>query len=141
MFVFAKVFTVLISIVVLSIDETGASCCGIAYISYHVCLGTPQEQDIRNHIVWDFPRDANILYWIRSEADIKRPKCISYFCADGSYTDKFRCGVGKCNIFGCGCKGGCRKSKGKGYQELGRIWREDHGLLMKSKHQLKGTFQ
>lgn len=141
MILLVKVLTALILVAVLSVDKTAATCCNFKYISYHVCLGTPQEKDVRNHLILDFPLDKSLLYWIRNEEDLKRAKCVSYFCADGSYAEKYNCGVGKCNMFGCACEGGCRKSYGLSNQEMAKVWREEHGLLMKAKHHLKGKLQ
>jgi len=33
-----------------------------------------------------------------------------YRCKDGTPSTPY-CGYGKCNFFGCNCKGGCRKAK------------------------------
>lgn len=137
----AKTIIALTVVVVLSIDKTESVCCDVAYCSHHVCLGIPTEKHLPIHLIWDFPIDKKFPYWMRTEADEKRPKCISYFCEDGSDATKYTCGVGKCNMFGCACKGGCRKSKGLSHQEMGKIWREKHGLLVRGKHHLKGTFQ
>jgi len=30
-------------------------------------------------------------------------------CAHGDHSDSWFCGVGKCNMFGCNCDGGCKK--------------------------------
>lgn len=147
----AKTITALTLIAVLSIDKTESACCDVSYVTYHVCLGIPTEEDLRIHLIWDFPIDKKFQYWMRSEADEKRPKCISYFCEDGTDAKKrgigigscsiHTCGVGSCNIFGCRCKGGCRKTNGISHQEMGRVWREKHGLLVKKEHHLKGRFQ
>lgn len=40
------------------------------------------------------------------------------FCWDGTQRGKGYCGVGKCNIFGCKCKGGCRRYDHKKWVEL-----------------------
>lgn len=52
--------------------------------------------------------------------------CFEYICADGTpmgRKDNF-CGVGKCNIFGCACEGGCRQnSKGNDEEEARRLYR------------------
>lgn len=138
----AKVIIALTLIAVLSIDITESKCCDVAYVSHHVCLGIPTEKHLPIHLIYDFPIDKNFPYWMRRiETDEKRPKCISYFCEDGSDATKYTCGIGKCNIFGCNCKDGCRKSNGSSHQEMGRMWREKHGLLVKGKHHLKGTFE
>lgn len=97
-------------------------------LSFQIMSGMPQEYEFRNNFL-----DKNWSYWVRNEADMKRPKCIPRFCADGSYADKFDFGVGKCNILGCGCEG--RKSTGLSYQQMAKIWRE-HGFSMKAKHQI-----
>ncbi|KAH8284077.1 hypothetical protein KR054_009349 [Drosophila jambulina] len=34
--------------------------------------------------------------------------CLAFLCADGTPIKGRYCGRGKCNIFGCNCKGGCR---------------------------------
>lgn len=137
----AKAIIALALFVILTINKTESKCCDIAYRSSHVCLGLPTEKDIRNHWIWDFPIDVEQEYWMRNEADIKRPKCVSYFCEDGTDATKNTCGKGKCNIFGCNCKGGCRKGDGSSHQEMGRRWRGEHGLLEKGRHKLKGRFQ
>lgn len=137
----AKAFAALALIAVFSIDKTESKCCDVAYMSHHVCLGLAAEKHLPIHLIWDFPIDKNFPYWMRSESDEKRPKCMSFFCEDGSDATKYTCGVGKCNIFGCACKGGCRKSNGLSHQENGKLWREKHGLLVRGKHHLKGTFQ
>lgn len=141
MFLLAKVLTALVLVAVLSIDNTAAKCCRVKYVIHHVCLGTPQEYDVGNHRILDFPLDKNWLYWMRNEDDVKRQKCVTHFCADGSYADKETCGVGKCNILGCGCKGGCRQSIGLSLKEMSSTWREEYGLAIRGKHQLKGIFQ
>lgn len=110
-------------------------------VTFHVCLGIPTETDLTIHLIWDFPIDRNFKYWIRNDADLSRPKCVSDFCADGSIAKDMACGVGDCNWFGCGCKGGCRKGNGTSYEKMGRLWREKHGLLRREKHQLRGMFE
>lgn len=145
MYSFAKTIIALTIIAILSIDKTESKCCDIAYISHHVCLGLPAEEDLRIHLFWDFPVDKKREYWMRNEADITRPKCVSYFCEDGMPTTyhprKYSCGIGKCNMFGCNCKGGCRQGDGRSHQEMGKVWREEHGLLEKARHKLKGRFE
>lgn len=44
--------------------------------------------------------------------------CFASICADGTPLHDFDsfCGVGRCNIFGCDCEGGCRRNS-KGYDE------------------------
>lgn len=137
----ARTIIALALIALLSINKTESKCCDVAYISFHVCLGLPTEKDIRIHKFWDFPIDKKQEYWMRNEADIKRPKCVSYFCEDGMDAIKYTCGVGKCNIFGCNCKGGCCQGDGRSHQEMGKAWREEHGLLEKGRHKLKGRFE
>lgn len=84
----------------------------------------------------EYNLDSKSEFWVRNEADVKRLKCISRFCKDGSYAHKYYyCGVGKCNMFGCACQGGCRQNTGLSYQEMGKIWREEHGLSFKAKRQ------
>lgn len=50
-------------------------------------------------------------------------------CPDGSvmgFYDKY-CGVGRCNMFGCHCDGGCKhNSKGDSREEAIRLYREKH---------------
>lgn len=133
MFLLAKIFTISILLAVLSVDKTAAECCSSKYRVLHVCLGLPYEIDVPTYtnVQPDINRDT--LYWVRNDADVKRPKCISNFCADGSYAAEFECGVGECNIFGCDCKGGCRQSIGLSDQEMAKIWREEHSFSFKSK--------
>lgn len=131
-----KVIIALTLIVVLSIDKTESVCCDLAYVSFHVCLGISTEDDIPLHWFWDHLSYKNNKYWMRSETDKKRPKCVSNFCDDGSIAKGYHCGIGDCNIFGCNCKGGCRKNNGTSHEEIGRVWREKHGLLVKAEHVL-----
>lgn len=35
--------------------------------------------------------------------------CQIRLCDDGSKSGRQFCGVGKCNVFGCNCDGGCRQ--------------------------------
>lgn len=137
-----KAIIALTLIVVLSINKTESVCCDLAYVIHHVCLGIPNENHIPIHLIWDFFWiDNKWEYWTRSETDENRPKCVSHFCDDGSNVKGYQCGVGDCNIFGCSCKGGCRKNNGTIHQELSKKWREDHGLVVKKRHHLKGTFE
>lgn len=137
----ARAIAVLTLIVILSIDKTKSECCDIAFVTYHVCLGIPTEIDLGNHMIWDFPIERSEKYWVRNEADKSRPKCVSDFCADGLIPRNGHCGF-DCNMHGCGCRGGCRQNKNKtSYEEMGKAWRENYGLSMKVKHQLKGTFE
>lgn len=57
-----------------------------------------------------------------------------YICYDGTEAKGFvsSCGVGDCNIFGCNCVGGCRKSS-KGYDKLEaeRLYFYSHGFTKK----------
>lgn len=138
----AKTITALILIAVLSIDKSESECCDLSYVIHHVCMGIPTENHIPIHLILDFFWiDNKFEYWTRSETDEKRPKCVSHFCEDGSTVKGFNCGIGDCNMFGCACKGGCRKNNGTALQEFSKKWREDHGLLFKRKHHLKGTFE
>lgn len=131
-----KAITALSLIVVLSIDKTESVCCkDLAYSIHHVCLGTSTEDEIPLHWFWDDLLTFNkINYWMRSERDGKQPKCKSLFCEDGLEPRGNNCGVGECNIFGCACRGGCRKNDGTSYKELAKNWREKHGLKVEGKH-------
>lgn len=130
-----KVITALVLIAVLSIDKTESVCCKeLAYVLHHVCLGTAAEDEIPLHWFWDHFLFKKIKYWMRSEKDAKQPKCVSPFCEDGLEPNGRLCGVGDCNIFGCDCKGGCRKNNGTSYKDLAKNWREQHGLLVKKEH-------
>lgn len=92
----ARAIAVLTLVAILSIDKTTSECCDIAYVTFHVCLGIPMEEDLRNHLIWDFPIEKSKRYWIRNEADNERPKCFSDFCADGTTPKNYQCGVGDC---------------------------------------------
>lgn len=63
------------------INQTNAECCP-KYVMNHVCLGTPYEEDIP--LDSTLPATDNNVYWIRNEADERRPKCMTRFCANGS---------------------------------------------------------
>lgn len=142
MFSYAKAVTALTLLVMLSIDKTDSVCCDLSYVIHHVCLGLPNESHIPIHLIWDlFFIDNKFKYWIRSENDVDRPKCVSRFCEDGSETKNRQCGVGKCNYFGCKCEGGCRKNNGTNLEESATAWRASHNLLIKKEHKLKGTFE
>lgn len=54
--------------------------------------------------------------------------CKSKICMDGSVlNNKYYCGVGGCNIFGCRCDGGCRKNAPNNLQTAVKLWEEKHG--------------
>lgn len=142
MYSITKTVIALTLIAMLSIDKTDSVCCDLSYVIHHVCLGLPNENHIPIHLILDFFFiDNKFKYWVRSETDVDRPKCVTHFCEDGSETKSFRCGVGKCNYFGCNCKGGCRKSNGTSLEETAKSWREAHGLLIRKEHHLKGKFE
>lgn len=132
----AKAVTVLTLVAMFSVDKTTSECCHVAYISYHACMGIETEENIV-HLNWELP-DNSFEYWIRNEADKNPKKCISFFCADGSNAENKACGVGHCNMFKCDCVGGCRRNNGTSFEEMGKAWRDQHGLSMKMKYQLKG---
>lgn len=50
----------------------------------------------------------------------------AYVCLDGTWLKNGRdCGVGKCNIFGCNCEGGCRyNSDNNSWTEARRLFEE-----------------
>lgn len=47
--------------------------------------------------------------------------CVAHVCNDGESHGMFYCGVGKCNIFGCNCDGGCIGGDGDALENFKRI--------------------
>lgn len=60
--------------------------------------------------------------------------CYSYICPDGALIlpdDRF-CGLGKCNMFGCNCDGGCRRnSMGFDQNEAQILFKERYRTFIK----------
>lgn len=66
-------------------SRVNAVCCGKAFDVAHYCRDVPREKlDTGNEGV-----------------------CHSSICMDGKPINGFYCGKGSCNLFGCGCNGGC----------------------------------
>lgn len=127
-FTISKLITILALVAIPLINQTSAECCPAKHAIAHVCLGTPYEDDIPDE------RSVTDGYWIRNNADGRRPKCVSRFCDDGEATPDLYCGVGNCNESGCDCEGGCRKSNGNSLEDMEKSWRLNKGLTIQAKH-------
>lgn len=118
------VISISVLLTALAVNYTNAECCFPFWI-HHVCKGIPHEREMNQHFLG--PLDGvvpglNLFlnaidendYWIRDDSDRYKTKCISRFCHDGTPVESTYgdCGVGKCNIFGCNCDGGCRSKEG-----------------------------
>lgn len=117
------IITSLALIAISSIGQTQAKCCyDIAYSLVHTCLGLPHEFEL-TYPMW------STKCWVRGEEDKCERTCWTKFCADGSALGE-HCGVGECDSFHCGCKGGCRKNPGVSNGDLQAAWLAEHGLTM-----------
>lgn len=113
-----------------------SDCCRSSHRLYHVCLGLPNERPIKIAKPSGDPSDT---YWVGdSREDDYAQKCVSLFCLDGSDADGKHCGVGRCNVFGCQCEGGCRKGNGTGYATYMRVWLAKHDLVRETYHKFTG---
>lgn len=114
------------------INQSSADCCYPKNAVTHVCLGTPQEEEIKLDGILG-PLDTRV-YWIRNYEDKLRPKCLTRFCNDGGVVYGLHCGVGKCNALGCSCEGGCRKNKGVSLDDMKKNWLNEKGLVIQVEH-------
>lgn len=130
--IISKVLAVLALIAISLINQSSADCCNPKYVLTHVCLGTPHEEEIPLHGM--LGRTDTNDYWIRNIVDTRRPKCVTRFCDDGDAVSGFYCGVGSCNLFGCACKGGCRKNNGHSIEEMKKNWLNKKALVIQAKH-------
>lgn len=111
------------------INQTNAACCEPAFGLKHVCLGKSGEKVLSINAL------DNSQYWIRQSGklDIYAEKCETRFCADGT-VPAFYCGLGKCDLKGCNCSGGCIKGNGKSQESITKDWLSKHGLAKQAKH-------
>lgn len=102
--------------------ERTECCHDIGFSLVHSCSGYPYEYKLK-YPMW------TTKCWVRDEQDRCTEACWSKFCADGSRWLN-HCGVGKCERFGCDCKGGCRKNHGISEEDMKQKWLEQHGFTM-----------
>lgn len=58
--------------------------------------------------------------------------CASFVCFDGTISNEGFCGNGPCNIYGCDCDRGCRRSaNGFDRNEAKTIFEEKHNVTSK----------
>lgn len=131
----------------LAINYANAECCYPTYI-HHVCKGIPNEKEMHQHSMGPLTSivpglklfldaiDGND-YWIRDDSDKYKTKCLSSFCHDGTIVEQTgECGIGKCNIFGCDCDGGCRSKEGLTEEKIHEAFALAHGFTKKNEHKV-----
>lgn len=125
-----KSIVVVVALVAISTGSRNATndvdeCCyDIAFTAIHACIGLPAEYELLN--IW------TAHCWIRSEEEGCNRMCWSKFCTDGfriNTTDFQYCGIGKCNMYGCNCDGGCRRNQRHNHKELEKAWLAEHGFI------------
>jgi hypothetical protein len=61
----------------------------------------------------------------KSQITCRKNRLNLHYCDDCSESSPY-CGLGKCNLFGCNCDGGCRRK-----YESGWCWKSDSGCHLR----------